>query len=57
VSVRRVVVAEHAQAAQHLHAGRVARDEDHRLLAMTVRIMRSGLADDDEQLAAGVGGA
>jgi hypothetical protein len=57
VSVRRIVVAEHRQAAHDPHAWRVERDEDHGLLAVTVRIVGIGLADDDEQLAARIGSA
>ena len=56
VAVRRVVEAEHRQHAQHLHARRLHRHEDLRLLCM-LRGGRVGLAHHDEHLAARVAGA
>src|SRR5919197_128485 len=54
VAVRRVVVAEHLQHADHLDARRVARHDDHRLLLVLVGILRIRLAHEDEDLAARV---
>ncbi len=54
MSVRRIVVAEHRQVAQHRHARRIARNEDHRLPLVPVGIAGVGLAHEDEQLAARV---
>ena len=53
VAVRRVVIAEHGQRPQDLHARRVARHQDHRLLLVARRV-RIGLAHQDEDLAARV---
>jgi len=51
VAVGRVVVAEEVQGAQDSHPGRLARNEDHRLLRV-LRRARIGLAHHDEELAA-----
>ncbi len=56
MAVRRVVVAEHAEHALDAHAGRIERHEDHRLLAMALRI-RIGLAHDDRDPAARIADA
>ena len=56
VAVRRVVVAEHRQRAQHRHARRIARHQHHRLLRVA-RAVGVGLAHHDEDRAARVAGA
>ncbi len=55
--MRRVVVAEDRQRAQHGDARRIARHEDHRLLAVARRVRGVGPAHHDEQRAARVGRA
>ena len=54
VTVGGIVVAEHGQHPQDIHAGRIARDQDLGLLEVTVRIIGVGLAHEDENLAARV---
>ncbi len=54
--MRGVVVAEYRQHAQHLHPGRVERDQDLRLLAMALA-RGVGFAHDDGDLAARIAGA
>ena len=53
VAVRRVVVAEHREQAHDLHAGRVDRHQDHRLLLVAVGVVGVGLAHEDEILQRG----
>ena len=55
--MRRVVEAEDRQHALDVQAGRPARHQHHRLLAVLVRIVRRGLAHNDEDGAARVAGA
>ena len=50
------VEAEHGKRAHDLHAGRVLADQDHGLLAVAVGAVRLGLAHEDDDLAARVGG-
>ena len=57
MSVRRIVVAEDVQHPHDRHAGRIARDEDHRLLLVAIGIGRIRLAHEDEHLAARVADA
>src|SRR5438876_2209350 len=52
VAVRRVVVAEDLQHADHLDARRLARHHDHRLLLVLVRVLGIRLPHEDEDLAA-----
>ena len=52
-AVGHAVEAEHRQRAQDLDARRVHRHEDHRLLPVAVRIVRIGLAHEDEILQRG----
>src|SRR5271163_2922342 len=56
VAMRRVVVAEHRQHAQHLDAGRIERNEDLRLL-LVASAARIGLSHDDGDLAARIADA
>ncbi len=56
VAVRGVVVAEHRQRAQHLHAGSIHRHQNHRVLGVA-RCIRVGQAHEDHDLAARVAGA
>ena len=56
VAVRRVVITEHGQHAQDLHARRVHGHEDLRLLAIFVRV-GIGLAHHDHDLAARIADA
>ena len=53
VAVRRIVKSEHRQHAQYLHAGRIERNENLRLLLMPSAV-RVGLAHDNGDLAARV---
>src|SRR5881394_858200 len=57
VSVRRVVVAEHAKHTKETYARRVDGNQDHRLLPVPVGICSVGLAHEDEDLAARIGTA
>src|SRR5207245_9708583 len=57
VAVGRVVVTEYGQHAEHLDARRVAGHQDHRLLLVAIRVLRVGLAHEDENLAARVADA
>src|SRR5712692_1913644 len=57
VAVGRIVVAEDGQHAPDRDAGRVARDEDHRLLLVAVGVLGVRLAHEDEDLAAWVADA
>ena len=56
VAVRRVVIAEHRQGPEYFDARGVHGHQDHRLLAVLVG-RRIGLAHEDEDLAARIGGA
>jgi hypothetical protein len=57
VAVRRIVEAEHRQVAQDVHARRVARHQDHRLLLVAAGVVGIALAHEDEHGAARVVGA
>src|SRR5207249_7002206 len=57
VAVGRVVVTEYGQHAEHLDARRVAGHQDYRLLLVAIRVLRVGLAHEDENLAARVADA
>ena len=57
MAMRCVVEAEHGQHAVDGDARRIARDQDHGLLAVLVHVRRVGLAHDDEHGAARVTGA
>ncbi len=50
--VRHTVVTEHGQRTLHIDSRRIARHQNHRLLLVPVRIVRIGLAHEDENLAA-----
>ena len=51
MAVRRIVIAEHGEVAQDVHAGRIHRHQDHRLRGMAAR-REIGLAHHDRDLAA-----
>src|SRR5271165_2788213 len=57
MAMRRVVVSEDRQMAEHGHSLGVARHDDHRLLAVPVGVVLVGLAHEDEELAPRVVGA
>ena len=57
VTMRRVVVAEHRQMAQHSDARRFHRHQNHRLLGMAARVVGIGLTHEDDDLAARIVGA
>jgi hypothetical protein len=48
--------AEHGKGPDHVHARGVLGDEDHRLLAVAIRVVRVGLAHEDDDVAARMGG-
>jgi hypothetical protein len=50
--VWRIVVSEHVQHPDHLHAWSVARDKDHRLLLVAIRVAGIGFPHDDQHPAA-----
>ena len=54
--IRHAVESEHRDRPQHLHARRIHRHQDHRLLPVAIWIIRIGLAHEDADLAARVGG-
>ena len=54
-AIGHAVEAEHRNRAKHFNARRVHRHQDHRLLAMAIRIVGIGLAHEDADLAARVG--
>ena len=54
-AVRHPVESEHRQRTAHLHAGRVHRHEDHRLLLVAVRIIGIRLSHEDADPAARIG--
>ena len=57
VAVGRIVIPEHMQRTQHLHACGVGRHQDHRLAPVLLGVVGVGLPHEDEDLAALVGRA
>ena len=57
MAVRCIVIAEHRQHPLHGHALGIARHQDHGLLLVAVRVVRVGLAHQDQHLAARIADA
>ncbi len=57
VAMRRIVIPEHRQGAQQLHAGRVHRHQDHRLPQVRARVIGLALPHHDQDPAARIVGA